>query len=693
MSDFDRMKELVEQLDAAARAYYQESRELMSNKEYDVLYDELAALEKKTGTVLSKSPTAYAGYEVVSALPKKVHPSPMLSLDKTKEVSQLQSFLGEQAGVLSWKLDGLTVVLTYENGTLTKAVTRGNGIAGEVVTQNARQFENLPARIPFKGRLVLRGEAVISYKDFERINEENPDADAKYKNPRNLCAGSVRQLNSQVTAGRHVRFIAFALVSAEEIPDIASDLTETTSDIETTVSTETDDSPATSQMQTASAVDFHNSRRFQFEWLAAQGFEVVFYRMVTADTLPENVQWFSAHIESNELPSDGLVLLMDDIAYGESLGRTAKFPRNAMAFKWKDETAETTLREIHWSPSRTGLINPVAVFDPVELEGTTVTRASVHNVSIVESLKLGIGDTITVYKANMIIPQIAENLTKSSKLTIPSVCPVCGGPTRIVVNDEVKCLYCENPDCTAKQTKAFELFVSRNAMNMEGLSEATLEKFIDCSFIHNFADIFHLNKYKDEICKMEGFGEKSCANLISSIEKARKVQLSAFIYALGIPGIGVANAKVLARAFHQNLDELRFATAEELTEVDGIGGIMAEAVCAYFKDPQKNEQLNALLQEVELIKEENNEQPYLENLIFVITGSVNHFANRSELKNYIEKRGGKAAGSVSSKTSYLINNDKESTSSKNKKAKELGVPILSEEDFLSLCQRLESGEG
>ena len=661
MSDFDRMKELVEQLDAAARAYYQESRELMSNKEYDALYDELAALENKTGTVFAKSPTAHAGYEVLSALPKEDHPSPMLSLDKTKEVPQLQAFLGEQTGVLSWKLDGLTIVLTYENGVLAKAVTRGNGIRGEVVTQNARQFEKLPTRIPFKGHLILRGEAVISYKDFERINEENPDADAKYKNPRNLCSGSVRQINSQVTASRHVRFIAFALVSAEET-------------------------------QNESAVDFHNSRRDQFEWLAAQGFDVVPYRMVTASTLPSNVQWFSERIESNELPSDGLVLLMDDIAYGESLGRTAKFPRNAMAFKWKDETAETTLREIHWSPSRTGLINPVAVFDPVELEGTTVTRASVHNVSIVESLKLGIGDTITVYKANMIIPQIAENLTQSSKLTIPSVCPVCGGPTKIVVNDEVKCLYCENPDCTAKQTKAFELFVSRNAMNMEGLSEATLEKFIDCGFIHSFADIFHLSEHTAEICEMDGFGEKSCANLLASIEKARNVQLSAFIYALGIPGIGVANAKVLARAFHQNLDELRAATAEELTEIDGIGGVMAEAVCAYFRDSQKTEQLNALLQEVELVQEENNEQPYLANLTFVITGSVNHFANRTELKNYIEKRGGKAVGSVSVKTSYLINNNKESTSSKNKKAKELGVPILSEEDFLSLCQKLEAGE-
>lgn len=655
MSDLERMKELVEQLDAAARAYYQESKELMSNKEYDELYDELAALEKKTGTVLAKSPTAHAGYEVLSALPKENHPSPMLSLDKTKEVSQLQEFLKDQTGVLSWKLDGLTIVLTYENGTLTKAVTRGNGITGEVVTQNARQFENLPAKIPFKGRLVLRGEAVISYKDFERINEENPDADAKYKNPRNLCAGSVRQLNSQVTAGRHVQFIAFALVSAENMT-------------------------------------FNNSRRCQFEWLAAQGFDVVTYRMVTSTDLPDSVKWFANHIESNELPSDGLVLLMDDIAYGESLGNTAKFPRNAMAFKWKDETAETTLREIHWSPSRTGLINPVAVFDPVELEGTTITRASVHNVSIVESLKLGIGDTITVYKANMIIPQIAENLTQSSNLTIPSVCPVCGGPTKLVTNDEVTCLYCENPACTAKQTKAFELFVSRNAMNMEGLSEATIEKFIDSGFIHSFADIFHLKEHADEICKMDGFGEKSCSNLIASIDKARKVKLPALIYALCIPGIGVANAKVLARAFHQDLDKLRAATAEELTAVDGIGDVMAQAVCDYFNDSEKKEQLNSLLKELELVLEENNEKQYLENLTFVITGSVHHFANRNELKNYIEKHGGKAAGSVSAKTSYLINNDKESTSSKNKKAKELGVSILSEDDFLDLCKKMEAGE-
>ena len=657
--DIARMKELIATLSPAARAYYQESREIMSNLEYDRLYDELLALEKKTGVILSGSPTQKVGYEVLSELPKEEHPSPMLSLDKTKEVGVLQEWLGTQKGLLSWKLDGLTVVLTYENGSLQKAVTRGNGEIGEVITPNARTFENIPLKIAFDGRLVLRGEAVIRYSDFEKMNEEIEDVDAKYKNPRNLCAGSVRQLNSQITASRHVRCLIFTLVEA-----VKDDV----------------------------AVDFKNSRTAQFAWLKDQGFEVVEYRMVTGESLDEAMDYFSHAIENNDFPSDGLVALYDDIAYGDSLGSTAKFPRNAFAFKWADEIRETTLREIEWSPSRTGLINPIAVFDPVELEGTTVSRASVHNVSIVKELQLGIGDTIQVYKANMIIPQIAENLTQSSNLTIPSVCPVCGGPTKLVTNDEVTCLYCENPACTAKQTKAFELFVSRNAMNMEGLSEATIEKFIDSGFIHSFADIFHLKEHADEICKMDGFGEKSCSNLIASIDKARKVKLPALIYALGIPGIGVANAKVLARAFHQDLDKLRAATAEELTAVDGIGEVMAQAVCDYFNDSEKMGQLDSLLKELELVLEENNEKQYLENLTFVITGSVHHFANRNELKNYIEKHGGKAAGSVSAKTSYLINNDKESTSSKNKKAKELGVSILSEEDFLDLCKKMEAGE-
>ena len=657
MTDLERMKELVDRLDEAGKAYYQESREIMSNLEYDRLYDELAALEKKTGTVLAKSPTLHAGYEVLSELPKETHPSSMLSLDKTKDTAVLQAFLGVQEGLLSWKLDGLTIVLTYEGGVLQKAVTRGNGIVGEVVTPNARQFINLPARIPFAGRLVLRGEAVISYPDFNELNDRIPEGESLYKNPRNLCAGSVRQLNSEITAGRRVRLVAFTLVLAQE---------------------------------NGEPVDFSNSRERQFQWLKEQGFEVVPYRRVTADTLPGAVAAFAADIETFELPSDGLVLLMDDIAYGNSLGTTAKFPRNAMAFKWKDEQAQTTLTDVDWSPSRTGLINPVAVFDPVELEGTTVSRASVHNVSIVESLQLGIGDTITVYKANMIIPQIAENLTRSGTLVIPEVCPVCGKPTRIEQNEDVRVLICPNPDCTIKQIKLFELFVSRNAMNIDGLSTATVEKLIDCGFIRSLVDIYHLDRYREQIIAMEGFGEKSYQNMIDSIERSRKVKLSALIYALGIPGIGVATAKLLAAAFDDDLDQLRRAEQEALLEIDGIGEVTAADIAAYFADPAKAKALDLLVRELTFEKEARTDAQTLTGKTFVITGSVAHFANRDELKRYIEARGGKTVGSVSSKTGYLINNDAQSGSAKNRKARELGIPILTEEEFLKLA---EGGDG
>ena len=657
MTDLERMKELVDRLDEAGKAYYQESREIMSNLEYDRLYDELAALEKKTGTVLAKSPTLHAGYEVLSELPKETHPSSMLSLDKTKDTAVLQAFLGAQEGLLSWKLDGLTIVLTYEGGALQKAVTRGNGIVGEVVTPNARQFINLPARIPFAGQLVLRGEAVISYPDFNELNDRIPEGESLYKNPRNLCAGSVRQLNSEITAGRRVRLVAFTLVLAQE---------------------------------NGEPVDFSNSRERQFQWLKEQGFEVVPYRRVTADTLPGAVAAFAADIETFELPSDGLVLLMDDIAYGNSLGTTAKFPRNAMAFKWKDEQAQTTLTDVDWSPSRTGLINPVAVFEPVELEGTTVSRASVHNVSIVESLQLGIGDAITVYKANMIIPQIAENLTRSGTLVIPAVCPVCGKPTRIEQNEDVRVLICPNPDCTIKQIKLFELFVSRNAMNIDGLSTATVEKLIDCGFIRSLADIYHLDRYREQIIAMEGFGEKSYQNMIDSIERSRKVKLSALIYALGIPGIGVATAKLLAAAFDDDLDQLRGAEQEALQEIDGIGEVTAADIAAYFADPAKAKALDLLVRELTFEKEARTDAQTLTGKTFVITGSVAHFANRDELKRYIEARGGKTVGSVSSKTGYLINNDAQSGSAKNRKARELGIPILTEEEFLKLA---EGGDG
>lgn len=642
------MRELVDLLNRARRAYEQDNKEIMSNFEYDRLYDELEALEKELGTTLASSPTVNVGYEVLSELPKERHERPMLSLDKTKDVARLKEFLGDQKAMISWKLDGLTIVLTYRDGTLEKAVTRGNGEVGEVVTNNARVFKNIPLAIPYQGELVLRGEAVISYKDFEKINEEIGDADAKYKNPRNLCSGSVRQLNNEITAKRNVRFYAFTLVRAE-------------------------------------GVDFKNSRLYQMQWLQQQGFDVVENHPVTADTIEAEVAWFAEHIEKNEVPSDGLVLVYDDIAYGQSLGTTAKFPRDSFAFKWADEVRETTLTEIEWSPSRTGLINPVAVFEPVELEGTTVSRASVHNISIMEELELGVGDRITVYKANMIIPQIAENLTRSGVKDIPKECPVCGGPTRISMENETKTLYCTNPKCQAKHVKSFTLFVSRDAMNIEGLSEATLEKFIMNGYVKDFTDLFHLGRYADEIRRMDGFGDKSYENLQNSIKNARTTTLPRLVYSLGIPNIGIANAKMICGALGNDPERILNATVEELSEISGVGGVIAGTFADYFADEEHRELFRRLLAEVEIPKEEITEDSRkFAGVNFVITGSVNHFANRAEVKEEIEKRGGKVTGSVTSKTNYLINNDVESTSSKNRKARELGVPIISEEEFLKM---------
>ena len=642
-----RMRELVELLNKARRAYEQENTEIMSNFEYDRLYDELLSLEKELETTLASSPTVNVGYEVLSELPKERHETPMLSLDKTKDVERLREFLGDQQAVISWKMDGLTIVLTYENGVLKKAVTRGNGEIGEVVTNNAKVFRNVPLSIPFKGELVLRGEAVISYKDFEKINEEIGDADAKYKNPRNLCSGSVRQLNNEVTAKRNVRFYAFTLVKADN-------------------------------------VDFENSRAYQLKWLQEQGFDVVEHHLVTRDTVGDEVAWFAEHIRENEVPSDGLVLIYDDISYGQSLGTTAKFPRDSFAFKWEDEVRKTTIREIEWSPSRTGLINPVAIFDPVELEGTTVSRASVHNISIMEELELGIGDTVTVYKANMIIPQIAENLTRSGVSEIPKECPVCKKPTKISMENNTKTLYCMNPKCQAKHVKSFSLFASRDAMNIEGLSEATLEKFIINGYVKDFTDIFHLDRYEAEIKTMEGFGEKSYENLRKRIENARKTTLPRLIYSLGIPNIGISNAKMICRALGEDPKRVIRATEEELSAISGVGGVIAGTFVEYVKDTAHVDVFDRLLKEVELTKETSEEDQKFAGVNFVITGSVEHFVNRAQVKEEIEKRGGKVTGSVTSKTNYLINNDTGSGTAKNKKARELGIPIISEEDFLQM---------
>lgn len=639
------MQDLVQQLNEAAAVYYQGKDEIMSNYDYDRLYDELAALEKETGIILAGSPTQRVGYEVLSELPKETHAAPMLSLDKTKSVDTLASWLDGQNGLLSWKMDGLTIVLTYENGTLQKAVTRGNGQVGEVITNNARTFTNIPLSVPYQGQMILRGEAVISYSEFRKINETLPEEE-QYKNPRNLCSGSVRQLNNEITAKRNVSFFAFALVQAE-------------------------------------GVDFHNSQEEKFLFLREQGFDVVEYQRVTSDTLPAAVQSFADRIPHNDFPSDGLVLLMDDIAYGEGLGMTAKFPRNAMAFKWADETADTTLLEMEWSASRTGLINPVAIFEPVELEGTTVSRASVHNISIVHQLELGIGDTIRVYKANMIIPQIAENLTRSGKLTIPDTCPVCGHPAVIHHENDAEVLFCENPECLAKKIKSLTLFVSRDAMNIDGLSEATIEKFLSMGMLHELADLYHLSDYRETIVNMDGFGERSYDKLVTALENSRQTTLAKFIYSLGIPNIGLSNAKMICNALGNDLDHIRHATVEELTDIDGVGEVIARSFADYFASPEHNKTVDDLLQEItlETVQTESNAQD-LSGLVFVITGSLDHFENRSALKETIENAGGKVTGSVTQKTSYLINNDIASTSSKNKKAKELGVPIITEEQAM-----------
>lgn len=650
MNRSDRIKELVDTLNKAAKVYYSGTDEIMSNLEYDRLYDELKALEDETGIVLAGSPTHKVGYETLSELPKEEHERPMLSLDKTKSVEELAAFAGTHKSLLSWKLDGLTVVVTYRDGELYKAVTRGNGYVGEVITPNAKVFVNLPAKIPYKGELVIRGEAIITYSDFERINRSIEEDENKYKNPRNLCSGSVRQLNNRITAERNVRLIAFALIRAD-------------------------------------GVDFGNSRQKQFEWLKGQGFEVVEYKIVDETSVADAVEYFSKAITDNDFPSDGLVLLYDDIAYGESLGTTAKFPRNAIAFKWADEMALTRLKCVEWSASRTGLINPVAVFEPVELEGTTVSRASVHNVSIVRELKLGYNDEIKVYKANMIIPQIAENITGSATIEIPKVCPVCGGPTGIKKANDTESLYCLNPDCQAKHIKRFEHFVSRNALNIDGISSQTLEKFIDRGFIKNYTDLYHLNDYEDEIVGMDGFGRKSYDNIIESVEKSRTVTLDHVIYALGIGGIGLANARLVSRHCNEDPEAVADITIEELMSVDGIGDVLAQSFREYFDDVNNRRLYNELLAELKLQKEVRDTSSPVAGKTFVITGSVSHFTNRDELKAFIETLGGKTTGSVSAKTDYLINNDVTSNSSKNKKARELKIPVISEEEFMKLTGR------
>ena len=643
-----RMKELINILNKASELYYQKNTIMMTDYEYDHLYDELVELEKETNMTLSNSPTINVEPEISSSLKQVEHPSPMLSLAKTKKVSELENFLGDKEGLLSWKLDGLTIVLTYEDGKLISGVTRGTGIIGELVTENVKQFKNVPLTIPYKGRLVLRGEAIIKYSDFNRMNEELGDGSSQYKNPRNLCSGSVRQLDSSITAKRCVNCIIFALIE--------------------------------------SSTNISNLKSECFDWLKNQGFEVVEHYKVTKNTVKEQVLMFKEKVKEYDIPSDGLVITYDDIAYGNSLGTTAKFPKHSLAFKWKDETVATTLRKVDWLVSRTGLINPVAVFDPVELEGTIVSRASVHNVSILEGLKLGIGDTIVVYKANMIIPQIASNSTQSGNLEIPDRCPVCGSKASIISNSDVKYLYCMNDFCKAKLIKRLSLFVSRNAMNIDGISDMILNKLITEKIVNNYKDLYHLDRYKDKIIAFDGFGEKSYSNMVNSIEKSRHVKLANFIYALGIPDIGFSRAKLICNHFNNDFNKISNLTYEELSNISGVGDVIAKEWIDTFSNPDFIEELKELKEEIDIPKASTNSNKDLDGLTFVITGSLNKFTNRDTMIEFIEEHGGKVVTSISSKVNYLINNDITSTSTKNNKAKELGINIIDEDKFLELIK-------
>lgn len=663
MNKIEKIKELTKKLNAASEAYYKNDIEIMSNFEYDRLYDELVELENETGITLNDSPTVKVGYETVQQLPKEAHEKRMLSLDKTKSIAELKVWLGNQKGLLSWKIDGLTVVLTYEGGELVKAVTRGNGEIGEVITNNAKTFKNLPKRIPFKGELVIRGEAFIKYSDFDKINQKIPEFDAKYKNPRNLCSGSVRQLNSEITAHRNVNFDCFSLEKAE-YKKILDEEFVNLDEI------------------------WKNSKKNQLSWLEKMGFQVVEYKEVTTDDIEDTVKDFSERIAEYDVPSDGLVLIYDDIAYGDSLGSTAKFPRNSIAFKWKDDMMETVLEEIIWSPSRTGLINPIARFNPVELEGTVVSRASVHNVSILKELNLKVGDRIKVYKANMIIPQIEENLSKTDEeVVLPETCPACDYGVELKSDLGVETLFCSNRLCPAKRIKSFSLFVSRDAMNIENLSEATLEKFIGMGLIKTLPDIFYLKNYRAEITSMEGFGEKSFDNLVNAVEKSKKVTVAKFIYALGISGIGVANGRLIARHFDNDWEKIQNASAEELMQIDGIGEVVANAFVDFLHDDENKKSVEKLLDIVEFdVEPQGSTDGDLRGKTFVITGNVHIYKNRNELKSAIEANGGKVTGSVSSNTDFLVNNDIDSASSKNKKAKELGIPIISEDEFARMIK-------
>jgi DNA ligase (NAD+) len=655
MDKNQRMQELIEKLNEASKAYYGSGKEIMSNFEWDRLYDELVQLEGETGIVMANSPTVNVGElnAVLSGFEKVRHEISVKSLDKTKDVDTLAAFIGGCPGIMSWKLDGLTIVLTYDNGELVKAVTRGKNGIGELITANARHFAGVPSVIPYKGRLNVRGEALISYADFEKVNASLPEGEEPYKNPRNLAAGSVRQLDSAEVKNRKVQLIVFASDHME---------------------------------------DTHAK---EFMWLQNMGFNVVSHIVVKdGSQVPVSVETFRSFMSDNPVPTDGLVLQFNETEYGRSLGETDKFPRDAIAFKWQDEEKETVVKEIFWSPARTGQITPVAVFEPVELEGTTVERASVHNVGILEQLSITPGDTITVYKANMIIPQVSGNNTMLGKAVIPETCPACGGRTEIRIGrDGSRQLYCTNQECSAKHVGRFVHAVKQDALNIVGMSEKTLEDLIDNGYLHTLADLFRLKEHAYPISQMEGYGRKSVDNMLNAVEAARHTDLQRLIYACGINLVGRTASRAICAYFGYDVVKTLNASFDELKSIEGIGDEIAGSYVEWFQNPANQEMFEDLLSEADLIvpqapavKEVAEGKPGIRGRVIVITGDVYQFDNRSAFKAWVEAHGGKVTGSVSRNTDYLVTNTPNSGTTKNKKAQELGVEIITEQQIIDMVE-------
>ena len=663
MDKINIIKQLVELLNKANKAYYEKSNPIMTDREYDQLYNELVSLEKETGVILSGSPTQYAGYNIESKWDKITHEFPALSLNKTKDRNELVNWLGDKEGVLSWKEDGLTMIMSYDNGSLSTLASRGNGIVGENLTKNARYIHGIPLEIPYKGHLVVRGEALISYKTFEEINNLIENEEDRFKTPRNLASGTIRNLDSKIVANRNIEVKAFELVYADNMPKTYTEA---------------------------------------LNWLYDLGFDVVEYKEVTKDSLLEIIEWFESKIKDNEYSSDGLVLVYNDIAYGKSLGTTSKFPLSGIAFKWNDDTYETTVTGIEWYASRNSL-NPVLVFNTVNIDGSDINKASIHNVNIMKSLELGIGDTVEIYLANKIIPQVADNQTRSNTFEIPDKCSVCGSPTEIITSEDgiTQILVCTSESCPGKLLGKLKLFCSKEGMDIEGLSEATLQTFIDKGWLKDISDIYKLHLHETQMQHMKGFGKRSVTKLLNAIDESRTVTMANFIRALGIPLIGKTQSKALSDLCSGNIEKFEdmvYCETDFSNKLDGFGEKRSNSILNWFGDETNFEIYNKLKKELTFIatdgfmnkpegednmSENNNNYKDLSGQMFVITGSLNHFANRDELKSLLESLGAKVSGSVSKKTTALICNDSDSGSTKSRKAAELGIPVWTEDELLN----------